>query len=58
LPGSDRTCDRRDRRVSVTDPVKGIVLLVIGLTKAARTFREDVARGRLRVGRGLLNHRC
>jgi hypothetical protein len=38
----------------VTNLVKGIVLLVIGLTEAARTFREDVAGGRLRVGHGLV----
>jgi hypothetical protein len=38
----------------VTNPVKGLVLLLIGLTEAARTFREDVASGRLRVGHGLV----
>ena len=36
----------------VTNLVKGIVLLVIGLTEASRTFREDVAHGHLRVGHG------
>lgn len=38
----------------VTNLVKGIVLLTIGLTEAARTFREDVTSGRLRVGHGLV----
>ena len=38
----------------VTNLVKGIVLLLIGLTEAARTFREDIASGRLRVGHGLV----
>ena len=38
----------------VTNLVKGLVLLTIGLAEAARTFREDVASGRLRVGHGLV----
>jgi len=38
----------------VTNLVKGIVLLLIGLTEAARTFREDIANGRVRVGHGLI----
>jgi hypothetical protein len=38
----------------VTNLVKGFVLLTIGLTEAAHTFREDVASGRLRVGHGLV----
>ena len=37
----------------VTNLVKGLVLLAIGLSEAARTFREDIASGRLRVGHGL-----
>jgi hypothetical protein len=38
----------------VTNLVKGIALLLIGLTEASRTFREDVASGRVRVGHGLV----
>jgi hypothetical protein len=38
----------------VTNLVKGIALLLIGLTDAARTFREDVAHGQVRVGHGLV----
>jgi hypothetical protein len=38
----------------VTNLVKGIVLLFIGVTEASRTFREDVANGRVRVGHGLI----
>jgi hypothetical protein len=38
----------------VTNLVKGFLLLTIGLTEAARTFREDVTSGRLRVGHGLV----
>jgi hypothetical protein len=38
----------------VTNLVKGIALLLIGLTEASRTFREDVANGRVRVGHGLV----
>ena len=38
----------------VTNLVKGIALLLIGLTEASRTFREDVAHGQVRVGHGLV----
>jgi hypothetical protein len=38
----------------ITNLVKGIVLLLIGVSEAARTFREDLANGRLRVGHGLV----
>jgi hypothetical protein len=38
----------------VTTLVKGIVLHLIGVNEAARTFRKDVASGRLRVGHGLV----
>jgi hypothetical protein len=38
----------------VTNLVKGIALLLIGLTEASRTFREDVAHGQVRVGHGLI----
>jgi hypothetical protein len=38
----------------VTNLVKGIVLLVIGLTEASRTFREDIAHGHVRVGHGII----
>jgi hypothetical protein len=38
----------------ITNLVKGIVLLLIGVSEAARTFEEDLAHGRLRVGHGLV----
>ena len=38
----------------VTNLVKGIVLLLIGLTEASRTFREDIAHGHIRVGHGII----
>ena len=38
----------------VTNLVKGTVLLLIGLTEASRTFREDVAQGHVRVGHGII----
>ena len=38
----------------VTNLVKGIALFLIGLTEASRTFREDVANVRVRVGHGLI----
>jgi hypothetical protein len=34
--------------------VKGIVLLLIGVSEAARTFREDLTHWRFRVGHGLV----
>src|SRR3954454_10029776 len=38
----------------VTNLVKGVALLLIGLSDASRTFREDVAHGQVRVGHGLI----
>ncbi len=38
----------------LTNLVKGIALLYIGLTGAAHTFREDVAQGHVRVGHGII----
>jgi hypothetical protein len=38
----------------VTNLLKGIALLVIGFSDAARTFGEDLAHGKLRVGHGLI----
>jgi hypothetical protein len=38
----------------VTNLVKGIALLVIGLTEASRTFREEVGHVQVRVGHGLI----
>src|SRR3954454_23469029 len=38
----------------VTNLAKGVALLLIGLTDASRTFREDVAHGQVRVGHGLI----
>ena len=34
--------------------MKGIALLLIGLTEASRTFREDVTHGHVRVGHGMI----
>ena len=38
----------------VTNLVKGIVLLLIGLSEASRTFREDITHGHVRVGHGIV----
>jgi hypothetical protein len=38
----------------ITNLVKGIALLAIGAIDAARTFREDIVHGQVRVGHGLL----
>jgi hypothetical protein len=38
----------------VTNLVKGITLLLIGISDASHTFREDLAHGRVRVGHGLV----
>ncbi len=38
----------------VTNLVKGIALIFIGLSEASHTFREDVAQGHVRVGHGII----
>jgi hypothetical protein len=38
----------------VTNLVKGIALLVIGLADASHTFRDDITHGHVRVGHGLI----
>jgi hypothetical protein len=38
----------------LTNLAKGVALLLIGLTEASRTFREDVAHGHVRVGHGII----
>ncbi len=38
----------------VTNLVKGIALLVIGLADASHTFRDDVTHGHVRIGHGLI----
>jgi hypothetical protein len=38
----------------VTNLVKGVILLLIGLSEASRTVFEDLAQKRLRVGHGLI----
>ncbi len=38
----------------ITNLVKGIVLLLIGVSEASRTFSEDLAQWRFRVGHGLV----
>ena len=56
----NRRCDKIARAIAsfvespVTNLVKGIALLLIGLTEASRTFREDIAHGHVRVGHGII----
>jgi hypothetical protein len=38
----------------LTNLVKGFALLLIGVTEASRTFREDVSHGHVRVGHGII----
>lgn len=38
----------------LTNLVKGVALVLIGVSEASRTFREDLAHGRFRVGHGLI----
>jgi hypothetical protein len=38
----------------VTNLVKGVILMVIGLSDASHTLREDLAHGHVRVGHGLI----
>jgi hypothetical protein len=38
----------------LTNLVKGIALLLIGLSEASKTFHEDLAHGQVRVGHGLV----
>jgi hypothetical protein len=38
----------------VTNLVKGIALLLIGLSEASKTFTDDLAHKQLRVGHGLI----
>jgi hypothetical protein len=38
----------------LTNLVKGVALLFIGLSEASRTFAEDLAERHLRVGHGLI----
>ena len=38
----------------VTNLLKGMALVLIGLTEASRTFREDIAHGHIRVGHGII----
>src|SRR4051812_47921081 len=38
----------------VTNLVKGVLLLLIGLSDASRTFRDDLTHGHVRVGHGLI----
>lgn len=52
----DRIADAITRFVEnpVTNLVKGIALFLIGLSEASKTFSEDIARGHLRAGHGLV----
>lgn len=38
----------------ITNLVKGLALLLIGLSDASHSFREDLAHGHVRVGHGLI----
>ena len=38
----------------ITNLVKGVALLVIGLSDASRTFLDDLTHGHVRVGHGLI----
>ncbi len=38
----------------VTNLVKGMILLLIGLSEASRTVMDDLARKQLRIGHGLI----
>jgi hypothetical protein len=38
----------------ITNLVKGLALLLIGLSDASHTFREDLSHGTVRVGHGLI----
>src|SRR3954468_2048465 len=38
----------------VTNLVKGVVLLLIGLSDVSHTFRDDVIHGKVRLGHGLV----
>ena len=38
----------------ITNLVKGLALLLIGLADASRTFLDDITHGHLRVGHGLV----
>jgi hypothetical protein len=38
----------------VTNLVKGMALLLIGVTEASHTFREDVTHRHIRVGHGII----
>jgi hypothetical protein len=38
----------------VTNLAKGMVLLLIGLSDASHTFRDDVTHGHVRIGHGLV----
>jgi hypothetical protein len=55
-----RRRDRIARAISafvenpVTNLVKGVVLVQIGIVEASRTLMDDLKHGRLRVGHGLI----
>jgi hypothetical protein len=38
----------------ITNLVKGVALMLIGLSDASQTFREDVSHGPVRLGHGLI----
>ena len=38
----------------VTNLVKGVALLLIGLSDASSTFRDDITHGHVRVGHGMV----
>ncbi len=38
----------------VTNLVKGVILLLIGVSDASHTFRDDITHGHVRIGHGLI----
>ena len=62
----ERAHDERSRRQAshraiksfvenpITNLVKGLALLLIGLADASRTFLDDITHGHLRVGHGMV----
>jgi hypothetical protein len=38
----------------ITNLVKGVALLLIGLSDASHTFRDDISHGQVRLGHGLI----
>jgi hypothetical protein len=57
MRGQENTVSRRIRAFvdnPVTNLVKGLILLLIGLSEASHTLRDDITHRHLRVGHGLV----